>query len=159
MSSIKNYISDEQLLTKKAPAAISRNTELPEIEPDISGNIPYCVVSKNPNGVFGIATLGRTMERDYFIPKCKVTIDIGNSKTIGIFGEYRELNLKNSFKNISRILMQDLADDTAYDITEAVNIGNGEISIPGDIISKIGRISQPKDDTSEPGALIKIESN
>ncbi|MBQ8207167.1 MAG: hypothetical protein IJZ89_00330 [Clostridia bacterium] len=157
MSSIKNFIDENKLLTKTAPAVIARNTSLPEIKPSKDGHVPYCMASKNPNGVFGIVTLGRTIGRDYFIPKCEVSADIGDSKIIGVFGEYESLILKTAHEKIGRVLMQDLADETAYDITELVKTEGGRMIIPGSVISEIGRSAQPEDDTSEPGVIIKID--
>ena len=50
--------------------------------------------------------------------------------------------------------MQDLADDCSYDITEDISIQDHQITIPGNLISKIGTSAQPEGDTSEPGVLI-----
>lgn len=143
-------------LTKKAPAIISRNTDLPIVLPDDEGNAPFIVASQNPNGVCAVATLGRTIGRDYYIPKCDVTIDAKNSNTIGAFGAYNNLIIKTNLTDINSVLIQDLADVEAYDITNLVTIGGNEVIISGDIISKIGTMAQPIDDTSEPGVIIKL---
>ena len=52
--------------------------------------------------------------------------------------------------------MQDLADENAFDVTNEVIISGKQIIIPGSIISIIGTISQPEEDTSEPGVVIQI---
>lgn len=148
---------NKDTVTKTAPARISRRCALPEASPDEHGNVPFIVASKNPSGAFSIVTVGRTMGRDYFIPKCDITADSGDSDTIGVFGEYRTLTLRTSFDKISRVLMQDLADNCAYDITDSVTFDCGNLTIPGELIGKIGTSTQPDGDTSEPGVVVKIE--
>lgn len=140
-----------------APAQIARGCRLAKVAPDEDGNIPYIVSSKNPNGVFSITTLGRTMGRIYKIPKCNIEIDAEDTEIIGAFGEYKNLLIKSKLKNITRVLMQDLAGEDAYDITNDVKISCGEVIVSGDIIHNIGIESQPKEDTSEPGVIIKLE--
>lgn len=147
---------DDNVLKVKAPAVISRNTELPSVCRDDKGEAPFVVASRNPNGVYAVATLGRTVNRSYYIPKCDVTIDAEDSKTIGVFGEYKNLIIKTKFTAIKYILIQDLADDSAYDVTDSVEIKDGEIIVCGDIISKTGTFSQPEEDTSEPGVVIYL---
>lgn len=157
MSAITDYMDETtDTLTKTAPASISRNTCLPNVEFDTNGNKPYCVVSRNPNGVFSVATLGRTLERDYFIPKCDVTIYTKDSNVIGVFGEYDHLIIQTDLTNIKQILIQDLADENSYDVTNEIIISDKKLIIPGDLISNIGTMSQPEEDTSEPGVVIKI---
>ena len=144
------------VLHKEAPAAIARNTSLPEIQADENGYIPYCVVSQNPNGAFSVATLGRTINREYFIPQCNVTVDAKASTLIGVFGEYKNLILKISCPSITQVFMQDLADDNAFDVTDLVTITENQIAIPGELISRIGTSVQPKEDTSEPGVVVHL---
>lgn len=156
MDSIKNHL-DGEFLTKNAPAAIARNTNLPHITPDENGDIPYCVAARNPNGAFSVVTLGRTRDRDYFIPRCDVTVDIGNADTIGVFCEYRNVILKTDRPCVGRILMQDLAADEAFDVTHEVTVADGCITVPGELIHRIGTMAQPEGDTSEPGVVLCIQ--
>lgn len=144
--------------TKSAPSAISRGCNLPEIEPDEKGDIPYCVAAKNPNGAFSLVTLGRTRGREYKIPECNVSVQTGNSKIIGVFGEYRNLTLKTELEGIDCIFIQDLAGDTAYDVSGQVEISGDKVIIPGELIKEIGTECQPNADTSEPGVVIRLEN-
>ena len=146
----------DSIFAQTAPSAIARNCDLPEILPDSNGMIPYVVVSENPCGAFSVATLGRTMEREYVFPRCDVSVRVGMAATVGVFGEYRNLILKTERKEKPTVFMQDLAADFAYDITGRIHFSNGIITIPGDLISKIGTSEQPMDDTSEPGVLIAL---
>ncbi len=54
------------------------------------------------------------------------------------------------------MFMQDIAGDSACDITEDVIIENGKITIPGELIHFIGTSVQLCGDTSEPGCVIKL---
>lgn len=55
--------------------------------------------------------------------------------------------------------MHDIAGDEAYDITEDIYFKDNKIIISGELIHKMGTIAQPADDTSEPGAVIKLIQN
>lgn len=138
-----------------APAQIARGHAPAIAEADKNGNVPFIVLSQNPNGVLSIATLGRTHGRTYEIPLCRVSISAENADTIGVFGEYRELIIETN-KQPGKILMQDIAGDTSIDITDDVTVCENKIIIPGELIHSIGTSAQPEDDTSEPGCIIKI---
>lgn len=146
----------DNILTKYAPAQLVRNCKFADVQPDSEENIPYIVASKNPNGAFSVATLGRTLNRTYKIPLCDICIETGEAELIGVFGEYKSLTVITDFENIKSVLMQDMAGDTAYDVTEEVSIENGRIVFSGNLIHDIGTEVQPKEDTSEPGAVIKL---
>ncbi len=143
------------VLTKKAPAAISRNMELPQVLESEHGMEPYLVASKNPNGVCAVAALGRTSDRTYRIPACDVLIDCHGADTVGVFGEYRTLHIKG-VKPLSAVLIQDLAGECAFDVTEKIHIESDRIIIPGELIHQIGTSCNPAGDTSEPGVIIKL---
>lgn len=144
----------ENTVTFSAPSQIARSCKPAAVEADKDGRIPYLIASKNPNEVFSVAVLGRTFGRKYEIPCCRVTVFSEKANTIGAFGEYSELVIKT--RKVRRVLIQDIADNSAFDITEDVDISDGEIIIPGELIHKIGTSAQPSDDISEPGVIIKI---
>ncbi len=155
LTHVKDHI-EHGVWMREAPAMIFRGCVPPAVTADEDGNVPYIVASKNPNGVFSVAALGRTIDREYRIPKCDVTFNIEDADTVGAFGEYKNLILERFGKKVNRVFMQDLADTHAYDITDAADISENRISIPGELVSKIGKMSQPKEDTSEPGVVIKL---
>ena len=155
---IKERLSDNTV-TVTAPLAIARNCELPYVEADAEGEMPYMIASRNPNGVFSVATLGRTKARRYWIPHCRVTAEIGSADTVGVFGEYSELILHTDGKEISLILAQDLASKRAVDITDDIRIEKNRIVISGPLIRAVGTSAQSVEDTSEPGLLLKIVRN
>lgn len=142
--------------TSTAPSQIARGCELASVSPNAEGMIPYIVSSRNPNGVFSIATLGRTYDREYKIPLCDVCACSGSSELVGVFGEYESLTLMTGLENIKAVLMQDMAGESALDVTDDVSISGSKVVIPGRLIHDIGCSAQPKEDTSEPGVAIKL---
>lgn len=135
---------------------IARGCKPAIAEPNPNGLIPYIVASKNPNGVFSVATLGRTHGRKYEIPLCRINIFTGTADTIGVFGEYKELIINTDNKDFDTILIQDIASDISYDVSENIQITADKLIIPGELIHKIGTMAQPEKDTSEPGVVIKL---
>lgn len=154
--SVKDFLKDD-VLTKTAAARIARRCSLPEVVSDGEGNVPFTVCSRNPSGAYSIATAGRTVGRRYYIPECRITADTGDSIFFGIFGNYSMLTLLSSkIKRGARVLAQDLAADTAVEITKLVETDYGRLTIPGSLIAEIGTLAQPADDTSEPGLAVMI---
>lgn len=143
----------DDAVTKSAPAAFARNTSLPRVEPDEKGLVPYCIAAAHPNGCYSIATLGRTAERSYFIPLCDITIAVGDADTIGIFGKYKSLRVETA-RPFTTVLLQDLAADTAVDITDKVSVSAGSLTLPGALLEQICAL--PEGDTSEPAAVMKL---
>ena len=144
------------VVTISATKQIARRCKMAEVIPDKIGNVPYVVTSKNPNGAFSVLTLGRTLGRVYAIPECNVAINAEGADIIGVFGEYEKLIIKTDLNNIKAVFMQDLADETAYDITDDTIFENEKIIIPGQLIHRIGTMAQPEGDTSEPGVVVKF---
>ncbi len=149
------YVNND-VITISATKQIARRCKMAEVIPDKNGNVPYVVTSKNPNGAFSVLTLGRTLGRVYEIPECDVTINAEGADIIGVFGEYEKLIIKTDLNNIKAVFMQDLADETAYDITDDTIFENEKIIIPGQLIHRIGTMAQPEGDTSEPGVVVKF---
>lgn len=146
----------DNVMSVSAPARISRGCDLPEVCPDPNGNVPYIVASKHPNAVYSIATMGRTLGRAYEIPKCNVRFRVEDADTVGVFGDYNTLILETSRENIQSVYMQDLACETAYDITDDVTIKGREITVPGKVLRSVGTACQPREDTSEAGVVIRL---
>ena len=141
-------------LTACAPAAIARRMKLPVVTPDDAGGIPFVICARNPNGVVSIAALGRTLGRKWYTPRCGITIDAEGADTLGAFGHFGSLTLTGV--RPGRILMQDLAGDCAYDVTDECVRTDGALVIGGALIDRIGTETQPAGDTSEPGIVIAI---
>ena len=83
-------------------------------------------------------------------------MDIGAADTVGVFGEYNSLTLNMQKNGIKTVLMQDIAADTAYDVSADVKISDGKIAISGELIERICKQSQSEGDTSEPGIAVRL---
>jgi len=146
---------DGKEVGQAAPARISRNMPLPEVVSQ--GPAPFVIASLNPNGAVSVATLGRISTRDStYFPLANISIDAGNGKNpIGIFGKYKILTLKFT-QDISklRVLGQDLAGKRASDITNDVSIKGNIITLPGELIEKIGLSEASINDASEAGMIL-----
>lgn len=123
--------------------------------PDKHGNIPFVVCSRNPNGAVSVATLCRTSAASCHTPECDIRIQAPDASCFGIFGYYNSLQITGNFSG-KTILAQDLAGDSAVNITRLVTLSGSGLIISGDVISTIGTLSQQEDDTSEPGLVLKI---
>ncbi len=148
---------DGDHIERTGPARISRGLTPPEAVPDAEGLVPYMVSSLHPCGCASVATLSRTLGRRFFTPLCDVTQNVKDASLIGIFGYYKSLCLESgAVKKTSRILMQDILLDEAYDVTAFCEISDGKVILPGGLISEIGRMGNHEGETSEPGAALKI---
>ncbi len=148
---------DGNTIARSACAAISRNLPLPHVTPDEQGELPFVTAAKNPNGAVSLATCGRTKGRSYWIPRCRVEIEVGEADTFGIFGEYKELILSLApNRTVTKVLAQDLAGECSYDITPLVCFADHKVILSGDLIHKIGTSEQAENDTSEPGLVLKF---
>lgn len=143
-------------VTLCAPAQIARGCKLANVAPDENLLTPYVICSKNPNGAFSIVTLGRTLGHEYRLPACDVIAYPDNADTIGIFGAYRSLTLIGANAHNKRLLLQDLADECAYDITDEIQLLENGFTLSGELIDKITRTVTPNGDTSESGLALKL---
>lgn len=144
-------------LIQSAPARISRGLPLPEVK--ANGNIPFVIISKNPNGAVTIATLGRFSDSEgYKTPTADISVQIGAVPNyIGVFGYYKTLVLEFSTSLINkRILAQDLAGNKSVDITNKVVIKDKQLILTGNLISLIGLNNATPGDLSDPGLVIAI---
>ncbi|MCL2203748.1 MAG: hypothetical protein FWB88_07395 [Defluviitaleaceae bacterium] len=141
-------------ITQGAPIIIARELALPTLY-DTKDVAPFIVASKNPTGAISIATIRRTLGKEG-TPLRKIQLDVGNpSHPIGIFGHYQELTLTFDRPITGKnIFAQDLAGDTAREITNAILIENNRLVIPGALITEIGLSNASAGDASEPGLAI-----
>jgi hypothetical protein len=130
--------------------------------PDVKcqGEPPFVICSEFPGGAIAIGTLPRiSAGRKIYYPLADVAIQCGSKNNlIGIFGRFKSLNIISDMPDfkIDKIYGQDLAGDTAINITDMVQIRSGQIVIPGEIIQMTGLAAATKGDLSEPGMVMKI---
>ena len=140
-----------------APAAITRNIGLPEVQS--KGEKPFITAAKFPNGAIAIAVHERTKAGNgWFMPKCDVTLSIADARgPIGVFGYFDSLTLAfNSPLQKQRILAQDLAGDHSFDITNAVQMRGNSLFIPGSVMRTVGLNNATPGDISAPGLVIAL---
>ncbi|MBO7170685.1 MAG: hypothetical protein J6W28_05860, partial [Clostridia bacterium] len=65
---------------------------------------------------------------------------------------------RGDFDGALAVLIQDLADSIAYDVTELVTVKRDAVILSGELISRIGTLTNPVGDTSEPAVVIEIVS-
>lgn len=148
---------DGDRIEMTSPARISRCLSPAEVSEDEHGFVPFVISSLHPSGAASVATLARTQDRHCFTPICDVTQDCADASVVGVFGIYKSLTLKTSAATAnSRVLMQDLLAENAYDITSLCTLSDGSVTIPGEVITEIGQSGNHAGDTSEPGAVVRI---
>ncbi|MHC4158529.1 MAG: hypothetical protein ACYSSO_05555 [Planctomycetota bacterium] len=143
-----------------APARVARNMPLPDVIAPNKGPAPYVIASRHPNGATSVAALPRisTGAGPYF-PLADVSIEIADSAApIGIFGRYKSLTLKLPAEPGScRIFAQDLAADSALDITDSVKVEGNAITLCGKLINGLGLAAASPGDLSEPALVLAIK--
>jgi hypothetical protein len=142
-----------------APARIARGMSLPDVK--CEGEPPFVIYSKHPNGSIAIGTLPRvSAEKKIYYPLADITIHIKDiNNRIGIFGRFKSLTIiypEGLNSGIDKIYGQDLAGESAVEITDMIDLQSGQILIPGEVIDRIGRSAATAGDLSEPGMVIKI---
>ncbi len=147
----------------KAPARISRRMPLPQISNLHGPEQPFVLASCYPNGAVAVVTQERTLDRACKLNPETVSIEVADLHApVGIFGEYRELQLNYSGnidqRNI-KIYGQDLAGDTPVDITSQVEIKGNQIILPGSLIRTIGLMEASAGDSSAPGMVMQVVNN
>jgi hypothetical protein len=141
-----------------APARVARGMSLPEVKCD--GEPPFVICSGFPNGAIAIGTLPRiSAAKKIYYPLADVTLHTGSKNNlIGIFGRFKSLIIIHDLPDIKidKVYGQDLAGDSAIEITSMILKQTGQIIIPGEIIDRIGLSAASEADLSEPGMVIKI---
>lgn len=143
---------------QSAPAVITRGCVAPKVK-YIESEKPFIIAARNKTGAYSIAALYRKLGQDkYRTPLAETTLFIDNPNApVGIFGYHDKIILKYPLPvNSYRVFMQDLASDTAEDITKFVDISGNRVLIDGDIISRIGKTANKGKDISEPGVVVKL---
>jgi hypothetical protein len=148
-----------KMVYQSAPAIMARDMPLPKVE--IDGDAPYVMATAYPNGPVAVATEGRVKPEDqWYHPRARVTIRVKETtQKIGIFGHYLALVIEypEPLNDIQHIWAQDLLATEAIDIVDKVEINENVLSIPGEIIEKIGTTAADEGDISVPGLVLKLE--
>jgi hypothetical protein len=140
-----------------APARMARNMELPMVSAE--GDPPYVACARFPNGAAAIGAFERvSIERGALQPRAHVRWMMGDtSGPYGVFGQFASLTLAfNRPLKRGKILAQDLAGDAPVDITAEVKQSRAELTLPGELIDRLGRASATAGDLSMPGLVLVV---
>jgi hypothetical protein len=143
-------------LLQGAPARVARGLPLPEVA--AKGDMPYVVCSRNPSGALSVAALPRVVREKTVTPPADVRIDtaLAPGAPLAVFGTVQSVTLRRDAK-CGGIFAQDLVGGAIHDITEASVIADGSLTLPGDLLARIG--SESNDDDSMPGTLVWTDSS
>jgi len=161
------YLVDVGTLTdfkcQPAPARITRGLPLPVVTVPDAGELPYVLAARHLDGEIGVATIPRNLgvdgRRTMTYPRADVVLDVGPlDRPLGIFGRYRSLTLVSTSDLAGkRILAQDLAGDTPVDITADVHVDGSRLTIPGEVIHRVGLMAATPGDISDPGLVLAVK--
>lgn len=147
-----------QRVNQGAPACLSRDNELPQVE--AQGEKPFVFAMKFPNGALAVGSGERTLPgRGWVSPKCAVTLEAEDAKgPLGVFGDFESVtfNLRSPIGSV-RVLAQDLAGNKAFDVTREIQVRGRSLHIPGDVIRRVGLEAATPGDPSSPGLVIAFE--
>jgi len=147
-----------KMVAQSAPAIMARNMRLPTVECD--GPAPFVCTTTYPNGPTGIATDGRVSpENRWFEPRAKVTVKIKEAaQPIGIVGRYETLVLEfaGSIESVDHIWAQDLLAEESEDIKGLIKADGRRLTIPGELIDRVGTSAGDEGDLSVPGMVLRL---
>lgn len=148
-----DYIGKEVM--QACPAVLCRGM-LPEIHYHEEEK-PVIVASRNPNGAISAASLPRQVKKGHYRTPLATLIlkGVDTSVPVGIFGYWKDVVIEYiNDLNGRQIWVQDLASDTAFDITTWACIKNNCVTIDEKQINQWGGAFT--DDESEPGFVIQV---
>lgn len=143
-----------------APARFSRGAPLPQVHTENTGIAPFVAVSKHPDtGAYAVGTFPRTLQDKHqvFLPAQVQVFAVDAYAPVGIFGIFDKLTLVFDREVAEkRILVQDLADWQAHDVTEQVSIQGNKLSLPGTLLTALGSTANGPQDLSAPGMVLRL---
>lgn len=152
-----------QTFRQAAPGVIARGLPLPEVQvaqgeraPD---GLPFVVAARHPNGAVSVATLPRTtVARGIYHPRAHLSLALpGLDAPLGVFGRYASLRLRlPAALDGRRVWAQDLAGDSAVDITERLSLGENSLTFSGELLEQIGLVAATPGARSAPGLTIRF---
>lgn len=139
-----------------APAAIARNMPLPEVFAE--GEKPYVLCSIHPDtGALCVAVTPRTFPDGIDqTPLAEIRVKGASpEKPVGIFGSFTTLTVEFSEPTEGcRAYAQNMLSDTAEDVTAFVRLSGGSLTVPGDLVRRIG--AQKNGGNGLPAVVIQL---
>lgn len=143
-----------------SPARLARGgLPLPTVSVPGGGEPPYVLACRHPGGEVSLATIGRRRGPSVTIPLADVTVEAGTlERPVGIFGEYASLTLRTTARLADRrVLAQDLAGATPVDITAEVKLVDGQLTLPGTVLHRVGLMAAHRGELSDPGLVLVVQ--
>jgi hypothetical protein len=147
-----------------AAARGARGLALPVVTKNTTNqdSLPFVRAGRFPNGAVAVATFGRTKpNNNWYFPVAKVSLNVPDTtKQFGIFGYYDSLSFvfTSAIAANVQVMAQDLAGDSAVNITARVRKVTNTLTIPGAVIAEIGLSAKTTGDVSDPGMLMVLRS-
>lgn len=144
-----------RIVTQRSPAAIARGCALPTVTPK-EGEKPRVAVCRHPNGAVSVAALPRSIGMRYWTPRADIALACAPAANapLAVFGETASVSLPCPARP-RRVIAEDLAGGPTTDITVAADWRDGRLTLPGNLLAKIGRAQAPND-PSAPGTLVQL---
>ena len=143
-----------QKISQGAPAVLARNLPLPQVS-SRTGDFPWTVVSRHPNGAVAIGFLPRISDgQGFYTPAAALSLPIPcEGIPIGVFGVFDTLSFPVE-DGAKRLIGQDLARSEAVDVSAFLRIHEGRAEISGEVVNVL---NLPVDgDFSDPGIVLKL---
>jgi len=142
-----------QEYVQEAPAVVARGLPLPEVK--CSGEAPYVLCSRNPNGAVSVGASPRYMpDGSWPTHRADVTVDhrMRWGEPLGVFGHFGSLTIGAA--RDARVMARDLAGGAEHDVTAECSFANGRWTLPGAMLSRVG--GELTTDRSLPAALVRF---
>ena len=144
-----------QTIPQTAPAVTTRGLkDFPTVR-DAGEGVPFVCAMRHPNGALAVAALPRLDDaKGYRHPAADVYVPADAADVpVGVLGRFHSLTFDLP-RGKSRVRARDLAGTTDHDITAQCVFENGRVTLPGDVLARIG--TEAIGDLSQPGALVSI---
>ena len=143
-------------LRQTAPSVVSRGMPLPKVSCAGSERPLVCASLSPDTGAAAVASLPLlTVEKSRHTPLADVQLQASLSRKapLGVFGDFASVVVGDGAAG-SRIVARDLLGERDVDITSRCRISDGKITLPGDVLSEIGRSENPPGDFSSSGVAV-----
>ncbi len=139
-----------------APATIARNMPLPKVKAD--DEKPFVICSTQPDtNALSVAAVPRTLvNQRHVTPEADITVQCRYPDApIGLFGRWRTMNIVFDQPAAGhRVWAQDLASDTAVDITAEVELNETGLTVPFAALAPL--MAEEDREIAQPGFVLQI---
>lgn len=144
-------------VSQSCPAVVTRDLALRDIDCR-EADRPLLAGSLHPNGAVAVAAVPHRCGGVYRTPAVSLTVPVSAPQApVGLFGRFAEVTLAfDRPVDGLRVCAQDLAGDTAADVTARVRVTGNTVVVSGALLDRLSLDGQPADDQSAPGVLLRL---